>query len=222
MVWIRVSSSCSTSGPVRAGPRGDADGLRPAEPCLAAASTSSLTIRPSGPLPLSWARLTPISAASRAAIGDALMRAPSLGVSTCAAGSCGSSSGSSTADSGSAGSGLAVSGSGLASAFGAAFGAAFWAGASPSLPMFAIRSPTGTGVPASTTMLSTPSASASSSKLALSDSTSASTSPFLTASPVCFFHSMTVPSSIVSESFGMLTSDIRPAPSCRPFPAPAG
>src|SRR3979411_3149845 len=55
---------------------------------------------------------------------------------------------------------------------------------------------------------STPAASASISKLALSDSISARTSPLLTWSPSCFFHSRTVPSSIVSESLGILTSDI--------------
>src|SRR3981081_2071064 len=57
-------------------------------------------------------------------------------------------------------------------------------------------------------MSSTPSASDSRSKVALSDSTSAITSPFLTASPLFFFHSTIVPSSIVSESLGMLTSGI--------------
>src|ERR1700737_4634359 len=57
-------------------------------------------------------------------------------------------------------------------------------------------------------MSSTPSDSDSRSNVALSDSTSAITSPFLTMSPLFFFHSTTVPSSIVSESFGMLTSAI--------------
>src|ERR1700730_5720835 len=57
-------------------------------------------------------------------------------------------------------------------------------------------------------MSSTPSASDSRSNVALSDSTSAITSPFLTASPLFFFHSTTVPSSIVSESFGIFTSGI--------------
>ena len=52
-----------------------------------------------------------------------------------------------------------------------------------------------------------PSASASRSNVALSDSTSASTSPLCTSSPLAFFHSTIVPSSMVSESFGMLTSD---------------
>src|SRR5467141_2994263 len=57
-------------------------------------------------------------------------------------------------------------------------------------------------------MSSTPSASDSRSNVALSDSTSAITSPFLTESPVFFFHSTIVPSSIVSESLGMLMSGI--------------
>src|SRR6266702_5420894 len=57
-------------------------------------------------------------------------------------------------------------------------------------------------------MSSTPSSSDSRSKVALSDSTSAITSPFLTVSPLFFFHSTIVPSSIVSESFGMFISDI--------------
>ncbi len=55
---------------------------------------------------------------------------------------------------------------------------------------------------------SVPSDSASRSKVALSDSTSASTSPLCTSSPLDFFHSTIVPSSIVSESFGIFTSDI--------------
>src|SRR5260221_8532798 len=204
MVCIRVSSSCSTPGPVRAGTRCRC-AARPAQgPCLAAASTSSLTIRPSGPLALRPARLTPISAASRAAIGDALIRAPSPASVLAAAGRTGSrSSGGSSV--GPATSPSAAGATACSSAFASAFAGA---GASPALPMLAITAPTGIALPASTTMLSTPSASASSSKLALSDSTSASTSPFLTGSPVFFFHSMTVPSSMVSESFGMLTSDI--------------
>src|SRR5260370_30725826 len=61
-------------------------------------------------------------------------------------------------------------------------------------------------------MSSTPSDSDSRSNVALSDSTSAITSPFLTGSPLFFFHSTIVPSSIVSESFGMLTSDIERLP----------
>src|SRR6202140_4876005 len=64
------------------------------------------------------------------------------------------------------------------------------------------------GTPCSTRIESTPPLSASRSNVALSDSTSASTSPCFTSSPVFFFHSTIVPSSIVSESLGMLTSGI--------------
>src|SRR5712664_611151 len=61
-------------------------------------------------------------------------------------------------------------------------------------------------------MSSTPSASDSRSNVALSDSTSAMTSPFLTGSPLFFFHSTIVPSSIVSESLGIFTSAIERLP----------
>src|ERR1700686_5679436 len=64
------------------------------------------------------------------------------------------------------------------------------------------------GTPCSTRIESTPPLSASRSKGALSDSTSASTSPCFTSSPVFFFHSTMVPSSMVSESFGIFTSVI--------------
>src|SRR5579859_4016086 len=64
------------------------------------------------------------------------------------------------------------------------------------------------GTPFSTRISSLPSSSASRSNVALSDSTSASTSPLCTSSPLDFFHSTMVPSSIVSDSFGMFTSGI--------------
>src|SRR5690242_12629527 len=73
--------------------------------------------------------------------------------------------------------------------------------------MRAIGAPIFAGTPCSTRIWSVPSESASRSNVALSDSTSASTSPAFTWSPLFFFHSTIVPSSIVSESFGMLTSD---------------
>src|SRR5260370_36073451 len=61
-------------------------------------------------------------------------------------------------------------------------------------------------------MSSVPAASDSRSNVGLSDSTSAIASPFLTGSPLFFFHSTIVPSSIVSESFGMLISAIERLP----------
>src|SRR3984893_10571471 len=95
---------------------------------------------------------------------------------------------------------------------GASFAAGLAAGASPPAPMRAIGAPILAGTPCSTMMLRTPSSSDSRSNVALSDSTSAITSPFLTMSPLFFFHSTMVPSSIVSESFGIFMSDIEGFP----------
>src|SRR3984893_12279538 len=95
---------------------------------------------------------------------------------------------------------------------GASFAAGLAAGASPPAPMRAMGAPILAGTPCSTMILSPPSSSDSRSNVALSDSTSAITSPFLTTSPLFFFHSTTVPSSIVSESLGMFTSAIEPFP----------
>src|SRR5207253_2266403 len=80
-------------------------------------------------------------------------------------------------------------------------------GRTPS-PMRAMGAPILAGTPCSTRICRTPSDSASRSKVALSDSTSATTSPAFTSSPLFFFHSTIVPSSIVSESLGMLISGI--------------
>src|SRR5437870_3261850 len=87
-------------------------------------------------------------------------------------------------------------------------GACFAAGSAPASPIFAIGAPIFAGTPCSTRICSVPSASASRSNVALSDSTSARTSPVFTSSPLFFFHSTMVPSSIVSDSLGMLTSGI--------------
>src|SRR5207245_260726 len=86
--------------------------------------------------------------------------------------------------------------------------ASFAAGSAPASPIFAIGAPILAGTPCSTRICSVPSASASRSNVALSDSTSARTSPVFTSSPLFFFHSTMVPSSIVSDSLGMLTSGI--------------
>src|SRR6266851_8844905 len=142
------------------------------------------------------ARLTPSSDASRLARGDALtatVAAPSLPLVA-------------RAGAGASGCGAGGGGGGAFSALGAYFGVGFAGGAVS--PMRAIGAPILAGTPCSTRMFKTPSASDSRSNVALSDSTSAITSPFLTGSPVFFFHSTTVPSSIVSESFGMLMSVI--------------
>src|ERR1700674_2172886 len=229
---MRVGSTISVSGPAarRAG-AADGRGAAPLPP--AAASTSSRTMRPSGPVPLIVARSTPSSAARRLASGEALTAAPpaapsllrATGGTTTAGfadggGSAPVSAG--TASAASAGSvaasGVSVSSTGSAFAFAStasAFGfsgfapSAFAALApSPAAPMLAIGAPILAGTPLGTMIFRTPSASASRSNVALSDSTSARTSPLWTSSPSFFFHSRTVPSSIVSESFGMLTSAI--------------
>src|SRR5712692_9955455 len=192
---MRVGSTTSTSGPEARGGVGEGVRTGAALPA-AAASTSSLTMRPSGPVPWMLARLTPSSDASRLASGDALtstVAAPSLPLVA-------------RAGSGAAGFGAGGGGGGAFSAFGASFGAGFAGGAVS--PMRAIGAPILAATPCSTRMFNTPSASDSRSNVALSDSTSAITSPFLTGSPVFFFHSTTVPSSIVSESLGMLMSVI--------------
>src|SRR5438132_314503 len=71
---MRVGSRASTSGPVGCAVSGRRRSLR-AVP--AAAMTSSFTTRPSGPVPVTAPRSTPISSASRLASGEALIsRAP--------------------------------------------------------------------------------------------------------------------------------------------------
>src|SRR6266851_2739218 len=196
---MRVGSTTSTSGPEARGGVGEGVRTGAALPA-AAASTYSLTMRPSGPLPWMVARLTPSSEASRRARGDALtstVAAPSLPLVA-------------RAGSGTAAFGAGGGGGGVFSAFGASFVGSFAAGfaAGAVSPTRAIGAPILAGTPCSTRMFNTPSASDSRSNVALSDSTSAITSPFLTGSPVFFFHSTTVPSSIVSESLGMFMSGI--------------
>src|SRR5207253_8821324 len=93
-------------------------------------------------------------------------------------------------------------------------GFAFGSGtrSAPASPMRAMGAPILAGTPWSTRICRTPSASASRSNVALSDSTSARTSPVFTSSPLFFFHSTMVPSSIVSESFGIFMSVIYLSP----------
>src|SRR6266851_5415308 len=205
---IRVGSTTSTSGPEARGGVGEGARTGAALPA-AAASTSSLTMRPSGPVPWMVARLTPSSEASRRARGDAL-------TSTLPAPRGAPSSSGVPAPLGAGGSGVGggAFGGGCGEVFGASFAGSLAAGlaAGAVSPMRAIGAPIFAGTPCSTRMFKTPSASDSRSKVALSDSTSAITSPFLTGSPVFFFHSTIVPSSIVSESLGMLTSAIERLP----------
>src|SRR5438876_7397273 len=205
---MRVGSTTSASGPaalsvVGIGRRLSDFGREPP-----AAITSSLTMRPSGPLPFSEARSTPISSASRRARGEALISRPSCWPSwVCCLAGAAFSFGASRGGAGfCAGAGSAATVVGVAGSLGFALGA----GASaPASPMRAMGAPILAGTPWSTRIWRTPSASASRSNVALSDSTSASTSPVFTSSPLFFFHSTIVPSSIVSESLGMLISAIR-------------
>src|SRR5439155_2134294 len=182
-----------------------------------------LTMRPSGPLPFSEVRSTPISAARRLASGEALTspssRRPSWpswrgeaglsGASRRGADFCAGSLSSTIVDGVSDSFGLAFAGSFGGGACLAGAGSGAWP---PPSPILAIGEPILAGTPCSTRICSTPSDSASRSKVALSDSTSARTSPVLTSSPLFFFHSTIVPSSIVSESFGMFTSGIGTLP----------
>src|SRR5438309_8044226 len=211
---MRLGSTVSTSGPE--GRRAGADGAR-AEAVLpeAAACTSSFTMRPSGPVPLIVARLTPSSDARRRARGDALTSTASAApFPSCEArAGCGAGAGGEGAGASAAAFGFSALAAAFgASSFGAGLAAGVAAGASPAAPMRAIGAPILAGTPCSTMMSITPSDSDSRSNVALSDSTSAITSPFLTVSPLFFFHSTMVPSSIVSESFGIFTSAIEGLP----------
>src|SRR5215475_7542494 len=100
--------------------------------------------------------------------------------------------------------GSATAGSGAGAAAGSA--GASTATVSPASPMTAIVSPTGTS-PDSTAIFSrTPLASASTSCVALSVSTSKSGSPFSTRSPSDFSHLTIVPASIPCPRRGSFTS----------------
>src|SRR3989440_6069078 len=173
-------------------------------------------MRPSGPLPFREARSTPISSARRRARGEALTSRPSCRPSAVASssppvGSCPAEPDGGAAPEGRgadfcAGARSSATAGGVSGSLGVAFGSG--TGSAPASSMRAMGAPILAGTPWSTRICRTPSASASRSNVALSDSTSAKTSPVFTSSPLFFFHSTMVPSSIVSESFGMLISDI--------------
>src|SRR5690349_1790200 len=87
----------------------------------------------------------------------------------------------------------------------AAGGVVGWTSAA--VPITAIGVPMGTVVPSGTsTWASTPDSYASSSMTALSVSISARTSPLPTGSPSCLTHRLRMPSSMVSDRRGMITS----------------
>src|SRR6266851_1822458 len=190
-IWVRGTSSYGT--PVR-GARSAVRGLAEAgavAACTAGArSTSRLTTRPPGPEPCTSFRSTPASFAIRFASGDAFTRVAAGGVTgvDCAGDGAGAA----------ARGDMVGVGAGLSSRAPSTF--------SPGFPIHATTFPTGTVLPSgTTTLISWPSARATSSMMALSVSTSASVSPDFTASPSCFVHFTSRPSSIVGESASMWT-----------------
>ncbi len=131
---------------------------------VAARSTSSATIRPSGPVPRIEARSTPCSRAIRRASGDALIRLPSLDVT--GPGDC--PSGASAA----ARSGSRSAGAEAGSVAACAAPSSVTETSSPSSPMTAIVRPTSTSPPSTAIFSNTPEASASTSCVTLSVSSS--------------------------------------------------
>ena len=175
---------------------------------------SARMIRPPGPVPVRPARSMPCASAKRRASGLALMRSP---VSAFGAGTgWGAAGGVSPPPlAGGAGSGFA-GGSGLGalpsprSAGAESPSPARGEGevASPSPVIRAIGVPTFTpSLPSATRIFAiTPSSTASNSIVALSVSISASRSPDLTVSPSLTSHLASVPSSIVGDRAGILSS----------------
>src|SRR3990172_1544095 len=213
IVWRSLVSgtiSCfRTAGPRMAGvgtrgAAGIATGMM--RPVAIAASTSRLTMRPPGPVPVSSARFSPACFAMRFASGEALMRPFALG----GAGATGVTAG----DTAPAGTGGAACG--VAGADGAATGAVSTAAfrriasrssASSAEPTTPIRAPTGTVWPGSrNTPRSTPSAGASISMFTLSVSISATGSPRLTGSPTRFSHCASLPSVMSKPILGIVSS----------------
>ena len=162
-----------------------------------APSTSFLTMRPFGPLPVTVARSIPFCVASFLARGEALM----AGASLCGWGLAGASA----ADSASAvplGVSSRIAASGSAGAAGV--GREPTSKVSPASPTAAIGAPTGTWPPTGTICLSnTPSSKTSNSMVALSVSISAMMSPDSMESPSFFSQLATVPTVMVSLSLGM-------------------
>src|SRR6267143_1404186 len=190
-IWVRGTSSYGT--PVRgarSAVRGVAEAGAVAACAAGARSTSRLTTRPPGPEPCTSFRSTPASFAIRFASGDAFTRVAAGGVTgvDCAGDGAGAAA---RGDMGGVGAGLS---SRAPSTF------------SPGFPIHATTFPTGTVLPSgTTTLISWPSARATNSLMALSVSTSASVSPDLTASPSCFVHFTSRPSSIVGDNASMWT-----------------
>ena len=177
-------------------------------------------MRPPGPEPVRSAGSMPFSSASLRARGEILMRPPSrfAGAAGAAAGFAAGWSDAGAALGSTAGRASvsffdvvdAPSAAGFASSsafFAGAGAAAFGAGVStfsPSLPIAQSGSPMATCEPSAAKIFSSlPSKKLSSSIVALSVSTSASMSPDFTSSPSFFSHLTSVPTVMVSLSFGI-------------------
>ena len=178
-------------------------------------------MRPPGPVPVTLRRSMPRSVASLRASGEASTLAPLAGAGAGFAAGAGRGAGAGAALAGAGAGAAAGTGAGFAAGAGAAFGAsAFAAGlappvralasassavvSSPALPMIAMGVPTGMEAPSAMRRLSrTPSSKASKSIVALSVSTSASTSPGDIFSPSFFRHFRRTPIFIVSDSCGI-------------------
>src|SRR5882762_6269494 len=146
-----------------------------------AASTSPLVMRPSRPVPATWAGLIPASARSFAAAGIAT--GPAAATAGAAAGLLGAAA--------------PAAGAGAATL------------ALPSVSMVAMVSPDTTVLPSGLTICaSTPAEGAGTSSTTLSVSISISTSSRATGSPGFFFHCSNVASATDSDSCGTLTSTI--------------
>ena len=177
----------------------------------AAASMSARTIRPPGPLPWMPDRSMFCACASLRASGEALTRSPSARGG--AAAGCGGAGGVSTgACRRRQPSELRRPWARLRASAEPARRCRPWAlrreASSPSPAMIAIGAPTFTpSVPSGTRILAIlPSSTASNSIVALSVSISARMSPDFTSSPSLTSHLASVPSSIVGESAGILSS----------------
>jgi hypothetical protein len=195
---IRSTSPVGTGAGAAAGAVG---------PPASARSTSSATIRPSGPVPRIPDSSMPRSRAMRRASGEALIRPFPDAIVSCCRASCASCA--SCAGAGS----LGVA-SFWASSSGAA-AAATSGTSSPSEPMNATVCPTGTSPSATAILSRTPAASASTSWVTLSVSSSKSGSPFSTGSPSDLSQRTIVPDSMPWPSRGRMTS-VATATPCPP------
>ena len=200
IVLRMFESGIRSTSPVGAGV-GATDGGAVGPPA-SARSTSSATIRPSGPVPRIPESSMPRSRAMRRASGDALIRPLPDAIAACCGASC-------------AGAGSGSLGFASAPRVGAA--AATSGTSSPSEPMNATVCPTGTSPSATAILSRTPAASASTSCVTLSVSSSKSGSPFSTGSPSDLSQRTIVPDSMPWPSRGRMTSVATAQLSCPPF-----